>query len=77
MSNILQTAGLVIALAAPSPREATIARWSARIAKVPDFRFEIRDVVTMGNRLLFAAKLKAHLSASFSVSPSPVTPSGS
>lgn len=105
MSDILQTAGLVIALAAPSPatqdnlsvdqaieivrpvynaltaaspadvrvhlesgttkdwqncgstdacddREATIARWSARIAKVPDFRFEIRDVVTMGNRIV-------------------------
>lgn len=105
MSDILQTAGLAIALAAPSPatqqslsvdraieivrpiynaltaaspadvrvhveagttkdwqncgstdacddREATIARWSARIAKVPDFRFEIRDVLTMGNRIV-------------------------
>lgn len=105
MSDILQTASLVIALAAPSSaaqdslsvdraieivrpiynaltavspgdvrihlesgtrkdwqncgstdacddREATIARWSARIAKVPDFRFEIRDVVTMGNRIV-------------------------
>jgi len=105
MSDILQTAGLAIALAAPSPatqqslsvdraieivrpiynaltaaspadvrvhveagttkdwqncgstdacddREATIARWSARIARVPDFRFEIRDVVTMGNRIV-------------------------
>lgn len=105
MSDILQVASLVIALATPSPatqdtlsvesainivrpiykaltaassadvrrdlesgtredwqncggsdvcddREATISRWSARIAKVPDFRFEIRDVVTMGNRIV-------------------------
>jgi predicted ester cyclase len=33
-------------------REATVTRWSARIAKAPDFRFEIRDVVTMGNRIV-------------------------
>ena len=105
MSDIVQTAGLVIALVAPNPatqdslsvdraieivrpiynaltaaspadvrvhlksgttkdwqncgsnnacddREATVARWSARIAKVPDFRFEIRDVLTMGNRVV-------------------------
>lgn len=105
MTDILQTTGLVIALAAPSPvaqeplsldraievvrpiynaltattpgdvrayleagttkdwqncgstntcddREATITRWSARIAKVPDFRFEITDVMTTGNRIV-------------------------
>lgn len=109
MSDILQAAGLVIALASPSSatqdklsgdqaveivrpnynaltaaspgdvrvhlesgttkdwqncgstnacddREATIARWSARIAKVPDFRFEIRDIITMGNRIVFRSE---------------------
>ena len=111
MSDILRTAGLVIALNAPSPaaqdsvsadraieivrpiynaltaaspedlrihlesgttkdwqncgstdacddREATIARWNARIAKVPDFRFEIRDVVTMGNRIVVRSEAR-------------------
>jgi predicted ester cyclase len=111
MSDILQTAGLVIALASPSPgtrenstvnqaieivrpiynaltaaspgdvrvhlesgttkdwrncgstnacddREATITRWSARIVKVPDFRFEIRDVVTMGNRIVVRSEVQ-------------------
>ncbi len=33
-------------------REATIARWSARIVRVPDFRFEIREVLVSGNRII-------------------------
>lgn len=33
-------------------REATIARWSARISRVPDFRFEIREVLVSGNRII-------------------------
>jgi predicted ester cyclase len=37
---------------------ATIAKWGARIAKVPDFRFEIRDVVTMGNRIVVRSEAR-------------------
>ncbi|MGQ9366920.1 ester cyclase [Azospirillum sp. ST 5-10] len=33
-------------------REATIARWSARIARIPDFSFEIREVLVSGNRII-------------------------
>jgi predicted ester cyclase len=33
-------------------REATISRWSARIERVPDFRFDIREVLVSGNRII-------------------------
>lgn len=33
-------------------RDATIARWSARIARLPDFRFEIREILLSGNRII-------------------------
>ncbi|WP_439575040.1 ester cyclase [Phreatobacter sp.] len=33
-------------------REATIARWSSRIARIPDFKFEIREILVSGNRII-------------------------
>lgn len=33
-------------------RDATITRWSARIARVPDFQFDIREILISGNRII-------------------------
>ncbi len=33
-------------------REATILRWSARIARLPDFRFDVREILVSGNRII-------------------------
>jgi len=33
-------------------RDATIARWSARIARLPDFRFDIREILVSGSRII-------------------------
>lgn len=33
-------------------REATITRWTARITLVPDFRFEVREVLAVGNKVV-------------------------
>jgi predicted ester cyclase len=39
-------------------RESTIQRWSGRIARVPDFSFEIKDVVSDGNRIVVRSEAK-------------------
>ncbi|ERI15315.1 hypothetical protein O206_19760 [Ochrobactrum sp. EGD-AQ16] len=33
-------------------REATIARWSARVARLPDFRFDVKEILVSGNRII-------------------------
>lgn len=33
-------------------REETIARWSGRISRVPDFRFHIHEILVSGNRVV-------------------------
>ena len=39
-------------------REATIARWSARIATVPALRFHFQDVLTVGERVVVRSEVR-------------------
>lgn len=46
-------------------REATIARWSTRITSVPDLRFEIKDVLVSGNRIIVRSEVSGTPSGPF------------
>jgi predicted ester cyclase len=46
-------------------RESTIQRWSGRITRVPDFSFEIKDVVSDGNRIVVRSEAKGTAAGDF------------
>jgi predicted ester cyclase len=46
-------------------REATITRWTGRISRVPDFRFEIREILVSGNRIIVRSEASGTPSGPF------------
>jgi predicted ester cyclase len=46
-------------------RESTIMRWSARITRVPDFSFEIRDIVTDSKRIVVRSEASGRPAGDF------------
>jgi len=46
-------------------REETIARWSGRITRIPDFTFDMREVLVSGNKIIVRSQAKGSPSEPF------------